>query len=43
MKILLATDGSDFSKEAIDALANIVTKSEKTSLKIISAFDPDAD
>ena len=39
MKILIATDGSDFSKAAIDNLANIVAKPENTRLKIISAFE----
>ena len=39
MKILLATDGSDFSKAAIDALANIVAKPDATSLKIISVVE----
>ena len=39
MKILVATDGSDFSKAAIDALANIVAKPDATSIKIISAFE----
>lgn len=39
MKILVATDGSDFSKAAIDILAKIVTKPEDTSLKIISVFE----
>ena len=39
MKILVATDGSDFSKAAIDILADIVAKPENTSLKIISAVE----
>ena len=39
MKILVATDGSDFSKAAIVALANIVVKPDATSIKIISAFE----
>ena len=39
MKILVATDGSDFSKAAIDILANIVAKPKDTSLKIISVFE----
>ena len=39
MKILVATDGSDFSKAAINMLANIVAKPENTSLKIISAVE----
>ena len=36
MKILLATDGSDFSKEAINACQNIVAAPENNSFKIIS-------
>ena len=39
MKILMATDGSDFSKAAIDALANIVAKPDATSIKIVSAVE----
>ncbi len=39
MKILVATDGSDFSKAAIDNLANIIAKPENTRLKIISAVE----
>ncbi len=39
MKILIATDGSDYSKAAIDMLANIIAKPENTSLKIISAVE----
>ncbi len=39
MKILIATDGSVYSKAAIDMLANIIAKPENTSLKIISAFE----
>lgn len=39
MKILIATDGSDFSKAAIEALANIVVKPDATNIKIISAFE----
>ena len=37
MKILLSTDGSDFSKAAIDFCRKIVTDPQNTSLKIISA------
>ncbi len=39
MKILVATDGSDFSKAAIDILAKIVAKPKDTSLKLISVFE----
>ena len=37
MKILLSTDGSDFSKAAIDFCRNIFADPKNTSLKIISA------
>lgn len=39
MKILLATDGSNFSKAAIDALANIVAKPENAIFKIVSTHE----
>ncbi len=39
MKILMATDGSDFSRAAINALANIVAKPDATSIKIVSAVE----
>jgi len=39
MKILVATDGSEYSKAAIDLLANIVAKPGDTSVKIISAVE----
>ena len=39
MKILVATDGSDFSKAAIDFCQNIVADPKNTSLKIISAVE----
>ena len=39
MKILGGTDGSDYSKGAIDILANIVAETENTHLKIISAIE----
>lgn len=39
MKILVATDGSDFSNAAIAALASIVVKPENTSIKVVSAFE----
>jgi len=35
MKILVATDGSDFSTAAIDASANVVANSAKTAFKIV--------
>lgn len=39
MKILIATDGSDFSKTAIDACRNIVANPENTTFKIISTVE----
>ena len=39
MKILLVTDGSNFSKMAIDACQKIVVRPETTSFKIISAVE----
>ena len=39
MKILVATDGSDYSKAAIDALANVVAKPETTAFKIVSSVE----
>lgn len=39
MKILLATDGSNFSKAAIDACRKIIADPENTSFKIISSVE----
>jgi len=39
MKILIATDGSDYSKAAIDICREIIADPQNTSLKIISAFE----
>lgn len=39
MKILLATDGSDFSKAAIEACRNIVADPGNANFKIISAVE----
>lgn len=39
MKILVATDGSDFSKAAIAELTNIVANPENTAFKIISTAE----
>ena len=39
MKILVATDGSNYSKAAIDALANIVAKPGMTAFKIVSSVE----
>lgn len=37
MKILIATDGSDYSKAAIEKCCQIIAKPEDTSIKIVSA------
>ena len=37
MKILVATDGSDYSKAAIEKCCQIIAKPEDTSVKIVSA------
>ena len=39
MKILVATDGSDFSRAAIAELTNIVANLENTAFKIISTAE----
>jgi nucleotide-binding universal stress UspA family protein len=39
MKIILSTDGSDFSKAAIEFCRNVIFDSKTTSLKIISAVE----
>ncbi len=39
MKILIATDGSNFSKSAIDACQKTIADPENTSFKIISAVE----
>ena len=39
MKVLLATDGSNFSEAAIDACRKIIAEPEKTSFKIISSVE----
>ncbi len=39
MKILLVTDGSNFSEKAIDACQKIVVHPETTSFKVISAVE----
>lgn len=39
MKILISTDGSEFSKAAIDACRQIKFDPEKTSFKIVSAVE----
>jgi nucleotide-binding universal stress UspA family protein len=37
MKILIATDGSDYSKAAIEKCCLVIAKPEETSVKIVSA------
>jgi len=37
MKILIATDGSDYSKAAIEKCCQIIAKPDDTSVKIVSA------
>ncbi len=39
MKILLATDGSNFSKAVIDACRKIIADPENTNFKIVSAVE----
>lgn len=39
MKILIATDGTDYSKAAIEALANVVANPETTTFKIVSSVE----
>jgi nucleotide-binding universal stress UspA family protein len=40
MKVLLPTDGSEFSKAAIKKCCKLFDKSEKTEIRIISAVEP---
>jgi nucleotide-binding universal stress UspA family protein len=39
MKILIATDGSDFSKAAVEECCRVVAKPETASIQIVSAVD----
>lgn len=39
MKILIATDGSDFSDAAIEKCADFVRKPEETEIKILSVYE----
>lgn len=39
MKILIATDGSDFSTAAVEACRGIIADSQNTSVKIISVVE----
>ncbi len=38
MKILVATDGSEYSKAAIEQIGRIVARPEKTEIKVISVY-----
>ena len=37
MKILIATDGSEFSRAAVEKAGQIIKDAENTSVKIVSA------
>ena len=39
MKILIATDGSDFSEAALEAICRIVKTAENVEVKIVSAYE----
>ena len=39
MKILIATDGSDFSNEAIKKCSQIINKGKDTAIKIVSVYE----
>jgi nucleotide-binding universal stress UspA family protein len=39
MKILIATDGSKFSEEAVERICRVVKNPENVSIKIISAYE----
>src|SRR5688572_10301891 len=41
MKILLATDGSEFAREAVEQCCEIISKPEETNVEIISVADCD--
>ena len=38
MKILIATDGSDFSRKAVEKCRDIAVKPEETQIKIVTAY-----
>ena len=40
MKILIATDGSEYSRKAIDFCRNLIPEPENTSIKILAAVEP---
>lgn len=39
MKILLATDGSEFSRTAIEKCCQLVVKPENTEIRVLSVFE----
>lgn len=39
MKILISTDGSDFSRAAVEKCCQMVVKPETTAIKIVSVFE----
>ncbi len=39
MKIIISTDGSDFSREAIEKSCQIVVEPQKTRIKIVSVYE----
>jgi nucleotide-binding universal stress UspA family protein len=39
MRILITTDGSDFSKEAIEKCCRMVVKPAETAIKIVSVYE----
>lgn len=40
MKILIATDGSNFSEAAVEQICRMIEKAKDTSIKVISAYEP---
>ncbi|NOT46829.1 MAG: universal stress protein [Acidobacteria bacterium] len=40
MKVLLATEGSDFSKAAVEKCCKLFAESENTEIRIVSAVEP---
>jgi nucleotide-binding universal stress UspA family protein len=39
MKVLIATDGSDFSRKAIEKAFRVLNTNEKTQIKIVSVYE----
>jgi len=40
MKILIATDGSNFSEAAVEQVCRMVTKLKDASIKVVSTYEP---